>query len=152
MRLIRSGKNLITSYGLFWDLDETEWLYRDRGKRRGRLLGRLRKKGAGLWLHSADFWSQSGIYVLYGNYGPYYVGVSKELGKRIHDHVRDQHTGKWDRFSWFGFREVLADRDADSFLRLGKAERYATVKLSKARADIEAILFRAFQGSGNSKN
>lgn len=47
-----------------WRLDETEWLQERRASRTLRLLG---------W-HGAqvsDFWRQWGLYVLYGNYGPY---------------------------------------------------------------------------------
>lgn len=145
----RQARNLITSYGLFWKLDETEWLSGDGHKAKHRLLGRLSKKGSRLRV--ADFWSQVGIYVLYGNYGLYYVGVSShELGKRIHDHLTDVHAGRWDRFSWFGFLEVTGDRGADGVLLLGEAERTLSIGLSEARHDIEAILFRAFAGPGNS--
>lgn len=146
----RKGRNLITSYGLFWKLDETEWLSVDGHKGKHRLLGRLRKKGSRLRI--ADFWSQSGIYVLYGNYGLCYIGVSgHELGKRIHDHLTDDHAGEWDRFSWFGFREVTEGRDLGGLLLLGKAQTTSAIRLSKARGDIEAILFRAFAGPGNHK-
>jgi len=144
----RKGRNLITSYGLFWKVDQTEWLSRDGRKGKHRLLGRLRKKYSRLRV--ADFWSQSGIYVRYGNYGLYYIGVSgRQLGKRIHDHLSDDHAGEWDRFSWFGFREVTDERDARGLLTLGKAQTTSPIRLSKARGDIEAILFRAFAGPGN---
>jgi hypothetical protein len=147
---IRKGRNLITSYGLFWKLDETEWFSVDGHKGKHRLLGRLSKKRS--LLRIADFWSQSGIYVLYGNYGLYYIGVSgHEVGKRIHDHLTDDHAGEWDRFSWFGFREVTESRDLAGLLLLGKAQTTSAIRLSKARGDIEAILFRAFAGPGNRK-
>jgi hypothetical protein len=145
------GRNLITSYGLFWKLDETEWLPADGHKVKRRLLGRLGSKGSRL--RGADFWSQSGIYVLYGNYGLYYIGVSGSgLGQRIHDHLTDIHSDQWDRFSWFGFRELNGDRDAKGLGLLGEVVKTSSIRLSKARGDIEAILFRAFAGPGNQKH
>jgi hypothetical protein len=143
------GRNLITSYGLFWELAETGWQSSDRRERRHRLLGRLGTKRSRLRV--ADFWAQTGIYVLYGNYGLYYIGVGR-IGERVHDHLTDQHARQWDRFSWFGFRQVTADHDPDGFLFLGKTEKTAPIRLSKARGDIEAILFRAFAGPGNRKH
>src|SRR6266550_6104025 len=132
MPTLRKGRNLITSYGLFWKLDQTEWLSGDGHKGKQRLLGRLKKKGSRLRV--ADFWLQTGIYVLYGNYGLYYIGVSgRQLGKRIHDHLTDDHAGKWDRFSWFGFREVTDHRDVRGLLQLGMAQTTSAIRLSKAR-------------------
>jgi hypothetical protein len=142
------GRNLITSYGLFWKLDETEWLSDGGHKVKHRLLGRLGSKGSRL--RGADFWTQSGIYVLYGNYGLYYIGVSGSgLGQRIHDHVTDMHADQWDRFSWFGFRELNGSRDGKGLTGLGEVVKTSSIRLSKARGDIEAILFRAFAGPGN---
>jgi hypothetical protein len=140
--------NLIRAYGLFWRLDETEWLQERRASRTLRLLG---------W-HGAqvsDFWRQWGIYVLYGNYGPYYVGISSAVGKRVHDHFKGQrHQDKWDRFSWFGFNEIgnAPDRNGLSTIKVSdKQQRRKTseVKFSSALADIEAVLFRAMSPVGN---
>jgi hypothetical protein len=144
-----SGRSLISSYGLFWKVDDTEWIPIGRkGKRR--LLGHLGSKRSSIQI--ADFWSQSGIYVLYGNYGLYYVGIAAELGRRLRRHLSDKHAKEWDRFSWFGFRTVTQHRDTDGLLLLGKSEAMSSIRLNKARHDIEAILFRAFAGPGNDKN
>jgi len=143
------GRSLISSYGLFWKVDDTEWIPNGRkGKRR--LLGHLGSKRSSNRV--ADFWSQSGIYVLYGNYGLYYVGIGAQLGRRLRKHLSDPHAHEWDRFSWFGFRRVTRRRDTGGLLLLGKSEATSSIRLSKARHDIEAILFRAFAGPGNDKN
>lgn len=71
------------------------------------------RRGAGSTLRVADFRTQTGIYILYGDYGPYYVGLTRtSMGKRLKDHLTDKHDGKWQRFSWFGFANVLQQRDA----------------------------------------
>jgi hypothetical protein len=143
------GRSLISSYGLFWKVDDTEWS-QDGRKGKRRLLGHLGSKRSSIRI--ADFWSQSGIYVLYGNYGLYYVGIAAELGRRLRRHRSDKHANEWDRFSWFGFRTISQRRDSDGLLILGKSEAMSSIRLNKARHDIEAILFRAFAGPGNDKN
>jgi len=142
------GRSLITSYGLFWKVQDTEWVPGRKVVRR--MLGRNGSKRKSIEI--ADFWTQSGIYVLYGNYGLYYVGIAGRLGPRLKRHLADTHAGKWDRFSWFGFKRVQSHRTPEGLLMLGKEESSSAIILSKARHDIEAILFRAFAGAGNAKN
>src|SRR4051794_2446776 len=91
----------IQCYGLFWDVDEVVWSGRDF-----RILGRIGSHGDSLRV--CDFRNQVGLYVLYDDYGPYYVGLTRRqpLGNRIRTHLDDHHRGLWDRFSWFGFRGV----------------------------------------------
>jgi hypothetical protein len=140
--------NLIKAYGLFWRLDETEWVHEGASSRNLRLLGR---HGG----HVSDFWRQWGLYVLYGNYGPYYLGISSEVGKRVHDHFKGQrHRNKWDRFSWFGFNEVVDATDRNGLSMINVREKPARrksseVKFANALADIEAVLFRAMSPVGN---
>jgi hypothetical protein len=76
-------------------------------KKAFRLLGRQGKNQG--TIKTADFRDQKGIYILYGNYGPHYVGLTKELGlgNRLKDYLFDKHKNKWDRFSWFSFGKVL---------------------------------------------
>src|ERR1043166_3287038 len=97
----------ITNYGLFWRRDEVDWNPGKGAKGAFRLLGRRGKRHPAIRL--ADFRRQKGIYILYGNHGPHYVGLTKRmgLGRRLMDHLSDRHSKKWDRFSWFGFNMVL---------------------------------------------
>jgi hypothetical protein len=144
-----TGRSLISSYGLSWKVEDTEWVPNGRkGKRR--LLGHLGSKRSSLRV--ADFWSQSGIYVLYGNYGLYYVGIAAQLGRRLRKHLSDKHAKEWDRVSWFGFRQVTHQRNSAGLMVLGRSEAMSSIRLNKARHDIEAILFRAFAGPGNDKH
>jgi hypothetical protein len=92
-----------------------------------------------------DFRDQLGIYILYGNTGPYYVGLAKtgELGSRLKNHTEDEHKEKWVQFSWFGFRRVLAGKDRNGLRNLGSM---AEVELGNPISDItdlEALLIRA---------
>ncbi|QQP95029.1 DUF2924 domain-containing protein [Lysobacter enzymogenes] len=42
---------------------------------------------------------KAGIYALYKGERLYYVGLARNLEKRVGDHLKDQHAGKWDSFS-----------------------------------------------------
>src|ERR1700735_5592045 len=105
----------IKNFGLFWRRDEVDW-YPGKGTA-FRLLGHHGIKLPGVSV--ADFRDQHGIYILYGNHGPHYVGLTNEkLGNRLNAHILDVHANEWDRFSWFGFRTVLKSTDANGIRRL----------------------------------
>lgn len=97
-------------------------------------------------LRMADFRAQRGIYILYGNYGPYYAGLTRQqtLGKRLKQHCTDEHEGEWDRFSWFGFKEILKKTDADGLhlLKIKMPQRKA-VNPHSAIKEMEALLIKA---------
>jgi hypothetical protein len=133
----------IKSYGLFWRADEVEWSPGKGVKGVFRLLGRRGVNLPGLRL--VDFRHQQGIYILYGNHGPYYVGLTRKqgLGKRLKDHLTDEHAGQWDRFSWYGFRAVLASKDEYGLCKLKKLAEVAVGKPNAVIADVEALLIRA---------
>lgn len=131
---------LIRAYGLFWRADEIEW---NPGSGNGSSFQLLGRRGAGSTLRVADFRTQTGIYILYGDYGPYYVGLTRtSMGKRLKDHLTDKHDGKWQRFSWFGFANVLQQRDASGLQQL-KQLKLTTGTPNEAIADIEALLILA---------
>jgi hypothetical protein len=134
----------IHAFGLFWKVDEVDW-FPGKGKKGAfRLLGRQGKYTG--TLNIADFRTQRGIYILYGNYGPHYAGLTRRqtLGKRLQDHLKDEHKGKWDRFCWFGFKEVLKAKDS-SGLRLLKTKmpQHKTVDPHTIIKEMEALLIKA---------
>lgn len=133
----------IKSYGLFWRADEVGWNPGKGKKGAFRLLGRQGAHLPGLRL--TDFRHQQGIYILYGNHGPYYVGLTKKqgLGKRLKDHRSDGHAGQWDRFSWFGFCAVLAGKDAQGLCKLKPMAKAAIGNPDSVITDVEALLIRA---------
>lgn len=108
-----------------------------------RLLGRNGSNLPGLRL--ADFRRQQGIYIIYGNFGPHYVGLTRKqgLGKRLKDHLKDGHAGLWDRFSWFGFCAVLKSRDKRGLCRIRKMSELSLGPSGKAIGDIEALLIKS---------
>lgn len=134
---------LIKSYGLFWRASEVDWNPGKGARNAFRLLGR---RGANRpRLRVCDFRYQQGIYILYGNFGPHYVGLTRKqgLGKRLKDHLSDEHGDLWDRFSWFGFRPVLKSKEDDGTRRLRAMAEVSFGKSSKAIGDIEALLIKA---------
>ena len=117
------------------------------------MLGRLGKRGPNLQV--CDFRFQRGIYVLYDDYGPYYVGLVRvgTLGNRLKQHRSDDHARSWDRFSWFGFAPVLkGPRYADGTQALGKVRDRLLTDSRWAIRDLEALLIQSLgtQMRGNS--
>jgi hypothetical protein len=129
----------VKSYGLFWRKDEVEW---NPGIGKPfRLLGRIRANVGKIRI--TDFREQAGIYILYGNHGAYYVGLAKKLGNRLRSHTNDHHSEEWDRFSWFGFRKVLAGTHVNGFCKLAPMAKIALHEPKKIIKDVEALLIRA---------
>lgn len=143
----------ILNYGLFWRRDEVVWTPGTGNK--FELLGR---RGATRnTLKVADFQFQQGIYILYGPYGPYYVGLAnaesefRGLGKRLKEHTYDEHKDNWDRFSWFGFKKVCSTK-ANKEGIINVQTNIAKVKQGDTNdsiKDVEALLIRAMGCSAN---
>ncbi len=145
----RARRGFIRCYGLFWSADQVEW-FPGRGRREFRLLGHRGENRPNLVL--CDFRDQRGIYVLYDDYGPYYVGLTRDrpIGNRLRHHRRDRHAGKWDRFSWFGFRRVLLTTEG-GLRQLGAAPKQLLTESKWTIGDIEALLIQSLgtQHRGN---
>ncbi|MGM0662262.1 MAG: GIY-YIG nuclease family protein, partial [Pseudomonadota bacterium] len=84
-------------------------------------------------------------YILYDEYGPCYVGLtsSQGLGKRLKDHLDDKLAGKWDRFSWFGFRPIGKPSQKSGILELNQPPEDLTDNTSTTIGDLEALLIRS---------
>jgi hypothetical protein len=144
---LRCRSLIIKAYGLFWRKDEINWTP-GAGKKADladqfRLLGRRGKNKPGLQV--ADFRPQRGIYILYGDLGAHYVGLTRkqDLGKRLKDHLTDEHEDQWDRFSWFGFCEVLGGKGSANLHKIKKMPKMHPVAPEKVIGDIEALLVKA---------
>jgi hypothetical protein len=148
------ARGFIRCYGLFWSVNEVEWSPGMGNKGGFRLLGRIGQyKGK---LQVCDFRPLRGIYVLYDDYGPYYVGLARDqgIGGRLRrHHGRDRHAGKWDRFSWFGFQHVLTGSLLDGTRQLGKVPERLLTESKRTIGDIEALLIQSLgtQHRGNSQ-
>jgi hypothetical protein len=141
---------IIRNFGYFWRRDEVEWT--PGSGTRFELLGRRGVNRPGLRV--ADFRDQRGLYVLYGNYGPYYVGLARQqgIGDRLKDHTSDQHGDGWDRFCWFGFRRVLSSRDERGLWKLANASQLAMGDMNSIIGDMEALLIKALGCPSNVAN
>jgi hypothetical protein len=142
VRQQRAKRGFIRAYGMFWAREEVDW-WGEHG--RLELLGRVNKnRGA---LQVVDFWDQRGIYVLYNEHGPYYVGKTfdQALGVRLRQHQKasSPHHSSWTRFSWFGWRRVLKGRDFAGLQRLGEVPAGVLTDSKSSVADIEALLIEA---------
>lgn len=133
----------VTSYGLFWRADEIAWFPGQGNGNDFRLLGRIGVNRPGIRV--ADFRRQQGIYILFDEYGPAYVGLAKgeRLGARLREHHGDHLNGKWDRFSWFGFNQVGSTPDRYGVLSLNQPRRSVTDDTSTTIGDLEALLIAA---------
>lgn len=133
----------VTSYGLFWRAEEIEWSPGQGNRNEFRLLGRIGKNRPKIKV--ADFRRQQGIYILFDEYGPAYVGLAKgdRLGARLRDHHNDHLDGKWDRFSWFGFNPVGAIPDECGVLSLNQPSGDITSDTSTTIGELEALLIAA---------
>lgn len=132
---------LIKAYGLFWRADEIDWYPGSGNKQAFQLLGRIGHQRD--TLRVADFRKQRGLYVLYDEYGPAYVGLSRkqDIANRLRSHWGNDHLqGKWDRFSWFGFRGVSESRDERGLQKLKTMPLTSKIAPAAAIADMEALL------------
>jgi hypothetical protein len=138
---------LIRAYGLFWKADEIDWNPVRGGGRdelpKFALLGRRGSRASGLRV--ADFMDQRGIYILYGDYGPHYVGVTSRrgLGVRLKEHRTDRHSNRWDRFSWYGFWTVGRRRDPLGLSVLSEMAETKSVVQSHMILEMESLLIHA---------
>lgn len=129
----------VLCFGLFWKRDEVDW---NPGRRIHRHLwghqGEHRRV-----VRVADFWNQSGIYILYGDYGIFRIGRTfGSIGGRLQTHNRDYSEDQWDKFSWFGFRSVL-QRRVNGVSQLGRRGEYRLARPNNSIRDSEAMLIRA---------
>ncbi len=90
-------RTIIRALGMFWLREKVDW------KRSPAVLGRQH-----IGADNVDFAGQRGVYLLHDRHEVVYVGksVDRPLGQRLYEHTRDRHSGRWDRFSWFGLLNI----------------------------------------------
>ena len=95
----------IKAFGIYWNRDLVHW------KSSPDLLG-AQLEGA----LDVNFKTQVGIYLLHDARETIYIGqaIQQPLGVRLKQHTTDRLSGRWDRFSWFGFFSVNEDGKLDS--------------------------------------
>ena len=87
---------LIKNFGMFWSRDNVDWKSMN-------LLGAQAENAK-----TVNFKDQRGIYMLHDAREVIYVGqaIKQPISKRLADHCKDRLSGRWNRFSWFGFYGV----------------------------------------------
>lgn len=85
------GPPALACYGIFWNPFVIDWPNK-------KLLGtgRTEKKK-----YVINFWEACGIYVLFHEFKPVYVGQTDRMGPRLEEHMTDRLVARWDMFSWF---------------------------------------------------
>ena len=139
---------IIGAYGLFWEEELVDW-----NARPWRLLGRQGLNSGSLRI--VDFRRARGVYILYNDINVYYVGLAvgnNGIGSRIRDHLNDEHSQLWNRFSWFTFDSpdhegVIGDDGVETV-----AQTYSGVENLDTKdliRDLEALLQQAMQPLAN---
>ena len=95
----------VVSYGMYWRRSAVVW------STTAHLLGVETYSQP----EPIDFTEQRGLYLLHRGHQTVYVGkaIAQALGKRISDHTRDRLGGRWDSFSWLGFRELNTEGELE---------------------------------------
>jgi len=127
---------IINSFGIYWNRNLVHW------KSTPDLLG-IQQIGA----TTVNFREQIGIYLLHDNRETIYVGqaIDQSLGQRLKNHITDRLSGRWDRFSWFGFYPVSDNG------KLHKDIRFANITLQDLDNIFEAILIESIEPRQNRK-
>jgi len=60
--------------------------------------------------------NKHGVYALYKGDRLYYVGLAVNLRRRIRQHLKDRHAGKWNRFSLYLVRKVDHIKEIESLI------------------------------------
>lgn len=89
--------SIVHAFGMYWQREKVNW------KPKPKLYG---AQQAGTL--KVDFSTQQGIYLLHDNIEVIYVGrsINRPLGTRLYEHTKDRLNGRWNRFSWFGLKNV----------------------------------------------
>lgn len=124
----------IMALGMFWERDLVTWIGNPS------ILG-AEQPGA----VPVNMTKQYGVYLLHDFRDIVYVGRATKatLGSRLYAHTRDRLKTRWNRFSWFGFREV------DDNGTLGRTSK--TYDLHDVIIAMEALLIEALEPPQNRK-
>lgn len=131
-----SSSRVVNNFGIHWNRDLVEW------KTKPHLFG-IQLQGAS----EVNFQSQIGIYLLHDSRETIYVGqaIKQSLGERLRQHTTDRLSGRWDRFSWFGFYPVNGDGTLDENFLMPE------LQIEEMGDLIEALFIEALEPRQNRK-
>lgn len=127
---------IINSFGIYWNRNLVHW------KSTPDLLG-VQQIGA----TDVNFRDQIGVYLLHDNRETIYVGqaIEQPLGQRLKNHITDRLSGRWDRFSWFGFHPVSENG------KLQSLTKFDNLSIQDLGNILEAILIESIEPRQNRK-
>lgn len=131
------NNKIINAFGIFWNRNLVSW------KSSPDLFG-IQYIGAS----KVNFKEQRGIYLLHDNRETIYVGqaIDQSIGQRLKHHTSDRLSGRWDRFSWFGFYSV-DDKEG----HLNSCEKFESLDIQALADILEAILIESIEPRLNRK-
>lgn len=86
-----------------------------KGSSKGALLKHYDEHVERKELHESDIPNVSGVYALYGYDGLCYIGIAKNLKRRLNQHYRGKKK-KWNNFSWYVIPELKFVRDIETVI------------------------------------
>lgn len=134
--VLKSSHKIINAFGIYWNRNLVHW------KSQPDLLG-IQQIGA----TEVNFKDQIGIYLLHDSRETVYVGqaIGQSLGKRLRDHTSDRLSGRWDRFSWFGFYPVTEEAE------LNLNVKFKEFTIQNLGDILEAVLIESIEPRQNRK-
>ena len=120
---------IVRAFGLYWSITGVKWEKQE-------MFGDIKRDETTI---KTNAWNQYGVYCLYSDYTPIYVGraVTNTVGERLDAHRTDRLAGRWDSFSWFGVNVVNKNGKLRSF----KTRQHKRPDIIKA---LEAFAIIAF--------
>lgn len=133
---INEISKIINSFGIYWNRSQVHW------KTTPDLLG-IQQIGA----TEVNFKDQVGIYLLHDSRETIYVGqaIDQTLGQRLKNHTTDRLSGRWDRFTWFGFYPVNENG------KLNIDVKFKDLTIQNMGDVLEAILIESIEPRQNRK-
>jgi hypothetical protein len=133
---VSDKSKFINSFGIYWKRDSVYW------KTTPDLFG-IQQIGAS----EVNFKDQIGVYLLHDSRETIYVGqaIDQPLGQRLRNHTFDRLSGRWDRFSWFGFYPV------DDSGNLDKILNFKNISIQDLGNVFEALLIESIEPRHNRK-
>lgn len=131
----KKTKKIIRTYGVYWQRDSVDW-------NGSTLMGRQ------LNGQPVDFGEIKGIYILYDNREPIFVGQAISVGllSKLKTHTQDRLANRWNRFSWFGIYGVNQSGS------IHKVHTFSSAKINDIADALEAVLIEGLEPRQNRDN
>jgi len=126
-------------------------------KPRGLVIGYLERISSGIFVEYRKaitdlIGGKHGIYALYRNNTLYYVGLATDLRRRVNQHLKDRHAGRWNFFSLYLIRSERHLGDLESLaMRTAYPKGNRSLKRFARAANLRALLQRKMSDAAAAK-